>query len=141
MWILLAVVVAAAPVPPSQSLEDATRCAAHDGKASNQACQRACDAGYTDACYQLATRLTEGDHAKADAPRAIALFKSTCAKKHAHSCRMAGMMLVRGVGARADAKAGLALLDQACKLGDTTACDLRTEAAQPAPKAPIDPRE
>jgi TPR repeat protein len=88
--------------------------------------ERACNAGQTAACLQIANSFYAGNGlvTAQDLPRALAMYQSVCSHGELDACVSAGIMLVRGEGVRApDPQAALPLFERACNAHNWDGCN------------------
>ena len=84
--------------------------------------QAACDAGSAAACAELAHRYAVGHGVTLSQQRARALFEASCKAGSGAGCAGLSRMLDRGLGGPSNSYQALNKLDVACKASHATAC-------------------
>lgn len=83
----------------------------------------ACDAGTGRDCYALADRFYRGRSVRADAGRALRLYRAACARDYGAGCTAVGLLVGRGVGGGVDALAAAQSFRRGCALGHARGCE------------------
>nr|CCA21434.1 hcp betalactamaselike protein putative [Albugo laibachii Nc14] len=82
-------------------------------------CEQNC---YAASCFNLGRLTLAGKGIEENDEKALELFESSCAKKHAQACQHAALMYLEGIGTSKDVLRGLAGLKTACKQDDAGSC-------------------
>jgi hypothetical protein len=91
---------------------------------------RACDEGWSSACYGLGAVHLKGDEVPRDPLRARTAFEKACVAGIGNACSDLGLMHYTGDGIPQDRSRGLEYLKRACDVGMAAACQWYTEARQ-----------
>lgn len=83
-----------------------------------------CDAGSSEACFNVGVLFDEGKGMPADKNKAAMAYKAACEKGENRGCHRLGVMLVSGQGIPRDIGAGIRLLNQACDKGFGQSCEV-----------------
>jgi TPR repeat protein len=93
-------------------------------KEASVASDKACDAGYADACYEAGLFYSGDMDLPADAPRANALWAQSCAGRYADGCYVLAVSYVLGRGGlEKDLDRAASLFGDACDAGSSKGCE------------------
>ncbi|HEY0883560.1 MAG TPA: tetratricopeptide repeat protein, partial [Archangium sp.] len=109
-----------------------------DPARAHQKLQRACDAGFADACAEVADHLIKGVGVKAEPVQGLRIAEAACEAGSARGCHIAGVAYFRAQGTTKDLAKSTAFYERACAGKNLEGCRDLGNAVSEGRGVPVD---